>query len=80
MEKEPADMWEQWRAFVVPNMGLIEIGMTFFVVIGFCTYQIWSTDRELKRDRAERAAREAAERESGSRSGHAEREHELDQR
>jgi|GEM_PF-627710 len=28
-------LWEQWRALVVPNMGLIEIGMTFFLVIGF---------------------------------------------
>lgn len=72
-------MWEQWRALVVPNMGLIEIGMTFFLVIGFCAYQYWSMDRELKKDRAEREAREAAERESASRSGHAVREHELDE-
>lgn len=56
-------LWEQWRALVVPNMGLIEIGMTFFLVIGFCVYQIWSTDRELKKDRAER---EAAEKDSSS--------------
>ena len=27
-------LWDQWRAFVVPNMGIIEIGMTFFLVIG----------------------------------------------
>ena len=50
--------WDQWRAFVVPNMGLIEIGMTFFLVIGFCIYQIWSADRELKRDRQERLRKE----------------------
>ena len=56
-------LWEQWRALVVPNMGLIEIGKTFFLVIGFCVYQIWSTDRELKKDRAER---EAAEKDSSS--------------
>ena len=51
-------LWDQWRAFVVPNMGIIEIGMTFFLVIGFCIYQIWSTDRELKRDRQERLRKE----------------------
>ena len=71
-------LWEQWRALVVPNMGLIEIGMTFFLVIGFCVYQIWSTDRELKKDRAEREAREAKDKTSVSRSGHAVGEHELD--
>ena len=54
-------MWEQWRAWVVPNLGLIEIGMTFFLVIGFCVYQYWKMDRELKKDRAEREAREAIE-------------------
>lgn len=73
-------MWDQWRAFAVPNLGLIEIGMTFFVVIGFCAYQIWSTDRELKRDRAERAAREAEQVGLDARPGHAKGEHELDQR
>lgn len=51
-------LWDQWRAFVVPNMGIIEIGMTFFLVIGFCIYQIWSADRELKRDRQERLRKE----------------------
>jgi hypothetical protein len=72
-------MWEQWRALVVPNMGLIEIGMTFVLVIGFCVHQYFKMDRELKRDRAEREAREAAEKESAGRSGHAVGEHELDE-
>lgn len=33
---------------------LIEMGLTFVIVIGFCAWQYWSTERSLKRDRAER--------------------------
>ncbi len=49
--------------------GIIEGGITFAVVIGFCAYQYWATNRSIARDKA--SARDA---------GHAEREHQLDDR
>lgn len=36
------------------HLPLIEMGLTFAIVIGFCAWQYWSTERSLKRDRAER--------------------------
>ena len=47
--------------------GIIEGAITFLVVIGFCAYQYWATNRSIEKDR--QSAREA---------GHAEREHQLD--
>ncbi len=43
------------------NMGWIEIVLFYGVAIGFGLWQFWKTDRELKRTRAENAAKKAAE-------------------
>ncbi len=42
------------------NFGWIEIVLFYGLAIGFGAWQFWKTDRELKKTRAERAAREAA--------------------
>lgn len=56
------------------HLPLIEMGLTFAIVMGFCAWQYWSTDRSLKRDRAEREAREALSRDRSSGDpGHPER-------
>jgi len=44
-------------------MGWIEIVLFYGIAIGFGVWQVWSMDRKLKATRAEKAAREAAERE-----------------
>jgi hypothetical protein len=49
--------------------GIIEGAITFVVVIGFCAYQYWATNRSIAADKA--SARDA---------GHAEGEHQLDDR
>jgi hypothetical protein len=43
------------------NMGWIEIVLFYGVAIGFGLWQFWKTDRQLKRTRAENAAKAAAE-------------------
>lgn len=43
------------------NMGWIEIVLFYGLAIGFGVGQFWSTDRTLKRTRAENAAKKAAE-------------------
>jgi hypothetical protein len=48
-------------------LGLIEVLGTGALVLGFCAYQYWSVQRDLKRG-------------SAADPGHAEREHELDER
>lgn len=45
------------------NFGWIEIGLFYGVAVAFGLWQYWSMDRKLKQTRAERAAKEAAERE-----------------
>jgi hypothetical protein len=47
--------------------GLFEVLGTGALVLGFCAYQYWSVQRDLKRG-------------SASDTRHAEREHELDER
>ena len=47
--------------------GIIEGAITFVVVIGFCAYQYWATNRSIARDKA-----------LASKSRHAEGQHELD--
>lgn len=47
--------------------GMIEGAITFIVVIGFCAYQYWATNRSIAQDKV--SARDA---------GHAEGEHQLD--
>ncbi|SHN51697.1 hypothetical protein SAMN02745193_00701 [Erythrobacter sanguineus] len=44
------------------DMGWIEIVLFYGVAIGFGVWQYVSMDRKLKKTRAERAAKEAAER------------------
>ena len=43
------------------NLGWIELVFFYGLAIGFGVWQVFKTDRELKRTRAERAKREAAE-------------------
>ncbi len=50
--------------------GLIEAAITAVVVLGFCAYQYWATSRSIEADK----------RASASDAGHAEGEHELDNR
>lgn len=47
------------------NFGWIEIALFYGIAIGFGVWQFWKMDRMLKKTRAEKAAKEAAERESG---------------
>lgn len=47
------------------NFGWIEIVLFYGIAIGFGVWQFWKMDRMLKKTRAEKAAKEAAERESG---------------
>jgi uncharacterized membrane protein YebE (DUF533 family) len=49
--------------------GIIEGALTAIIVLGFCAYQYWATNRSIERDKA--SARDA---------GHAEGEHQLDDR
>ncbi len=44
------------------NFGWIEIALFYGIAIGFGVWQFWSMDRKLKQTRAEKAAKEAAER------------------
>lgn len=47
------------------NFGWIEIVLFYGGAIGFGVWQFWKMDRMLKKTRAEREAKEAAERERG---------------
>lgn len=47
--------------------GQIEGALAAIIVLGFCAYQYWATNRSIEQDKA--SARDA---------GHAEREHQLD--
>ncbi|WP_271078460.1 hypothetical protein [Aurantiacibacter sp. MUD61] len=58
------------------NFGVIEIVFFAVTALGFGLYQLWSVNREIKKDRA----RKAAEDQSAALPGHAEREHELGDR
>lgn len=46
------------------NFGWIELVLFYGIAIGFGVWQWVAMDRKLKKTRAEKAAREAAERES----------------
>ena len=56
------------------NFGWIEIAFTALVALGFGVYQLWSVNREIKRDKEKKDA------ESFRRPGHSVGEHELDDR
>lgn len=45
------------------NYGWIEIVLFYGIAISFGLWQFWKMDRMLKKTRAEKAAKEAAERE-----------------
>jgi len=47
------------------NFGWIEIVLFYGIAIGFGAWQWVSMDRKLKKTRAEKAAKEAAERDTG---------------
>jgi hypothetical protein len=51
------------------NMGWIEIVLFYGVAIGFGVWQWLKMDRMLKQTRAEKAAKEAAEKDSGGPAG-----------
>jgi hypothetical protein len=53
--------------------GIIEGAITFLVVIGFCAYQYWTTNRSIEVDNA--SARDNA---LAKNPGHTEGQHELD--
>lgn len=46
--------------------GWIELIFFYGIAIGFGVWQVWKTDKELKKTRAERLEREAAENEQPS--------------
>lgn len=46
--------------------GFIEIIFFYGIAIGFGVYQVWKTDKELKKTRAERLEREAREAEEAA--------------
>ncbi len=59
---------------IVNNLGLIEAGLTFLLVVGFCVWQYVSVSRSQAQDRAKAdAARSAA-------AGHPEGQHPLNDR
>ena len=51
------------------NFGWIEIGLFYGVAVAFGLWQYFKMDRMLKKTRAEKAAKEAAEREAATPSG-----------
>lgn len=57
------------------NFGWIEIAFTYSVVLGLALWQLWSVNREIRKDK-EKATRE----ESEAAAGHLVREHPLDDR
>lgn len=57
------------------NFGWIEIVFTAIVALGFGGWQYWSVSREIERDKASKR-----DESSPGNSGHAVREHELDDR
>ena len=57
------------------NFGWIEMVFSFGVVFAFGFYQLWSVNREIKRDKEKKQQSQ-----SGSDTGHAIGEHELDDR
>lgn len=58
------------------NFGWIEIVFTATVALSFGFYQLWSVNREIRRDREKAAEREAA---SADDAGHTVGKHELDE-
>ena len=55
--------------------GQIEGVLTAIIVLGFCAYQYWATNRSIEADKAS-----ARDTDLAKNSGHAEGEHELDNR
>lgn len=59
---------------IVNNLGLIEAGLTFLIIVGFCVWQYVSVSRSQVKDRAKAEAAKSAA------AGHTVREHPLDNR
>jgi hypothetical protein len=59
---------------IVNNLGLVEAGLTFLIVVGFCVWQYVSVSRSQVRDRAK------AEADKSAAAGHAEGQHPLHDR
>lgn len=60
---------------IAENFGWIEIALVAILALGFGFWQLWSVNREIKRDKEVKSARDAA-----SDPGHAIGKHELDDR
>ena len=56
------------------HFGWVEIVLTAVIALGFGIYQLWSVNREIRRDKV------AKERDSPTDAGHPVGEHELDDR
>jgi hypothetical protein len=37
------------------TLGIIEMTLSAVLVLGFCAYQVWKMDREIKKDKAKAA-------------------------
>ena len=59
-------MWEAFRELVGGNLGIIEVIFSATVALGFGAYQLWSVNREIAKDKAKKAEREAAEGDSSA--------------
>ena len=57
---------------IVNNLGLVEAGLTFLMVVGFCVWQYVSVSRSQAQDRAK------AEAEKSAAAGHTIGQHPLD--
>ena len=53
-------MWEAFREFVSGNFAIVEVLFTAAVALGFGGYQLWSVNREIRRDKEKKAEREQA--------------------
>jgi hypothetical protein len=64
---------------VSEHFGWVEIVFTAIIALGFGAWQLWSVNREIRRDREAKSAHDAAPRSAGD-SGHAVGKHKLDDR
>jgi len=62
---------------IVNNLGLVEAGLTFLIVVGFCVWQYVSVSRSQVRDLARAEADKSAATRKLAAAGHAEGQHTL---
>lgn len=53
-------MWEAFRDFIGGNFAIVEVLFTATVALGFGAYQIWSVNREIRRDKLKKAESESS--------------------